>query len=252
MVIYAMLKNIFILFICLLNLNPHISNSLIYENEKSEISKDFEMEVLSIETYENILSKIDFSKLDEEPVKWQIECFDVNDDGLIAIGTSNSKTKRIVVYDSDGYYKYGYQFTSTGNFGIEWVNNKILIYFIRSNIVISVNEEGRINEIFKVENTLEYNTYLNNTIFSAKKNKNGVDYEIKNDLGPFNFLATSYSRLTITDSMGETKSLYDINFSQLVKYIIISIAVLIFIIIVFVAVIKFTKITIVKSKRRLN
>ena len=84
------------------------------------VSTGFETESINEDLQKNILSNIELTVFYSEPDKSSIKCFDVNDNGLIALGSSRSTDKRICVYDADGVFKYGYEFVAYGDFGVEW------------------------------------------------------------------------------------------------------------------------------------
>lgn len=85
----------------------------------------FTTDDMELDEQQAFLSNINLSLVTEEPEKNAIDCFDVNDDGLIAIGSQNSTSKIISVYTSDGAFKYGYKFDCDGSFGVEWDNGNI-------------------------------------------------------------------------------------------------------------------------------
>ena len=62
---------------------------------------------------------------------------------------------------------------------------------------------------------MENNSYWNNVVFSSTRNVNGTVYKIDNDLGIFNFVQSSYSRLVKISPNGEKIVLYDVGNSQL-------------------------------------
>lgn len=65
---------------------------------------------------------------------------------------------------------------------------------------------------------------------SKKKSVNigQASYYVKNDMGMFNFLASSYSQLIAEDSQGNQTILYDVNNTQMTKTIVAFFAVIVF------------------------
>ena len=193
------------------------------------INSGFDLEPVSNERKLQIQNNIDISVFEQEVSGNTIECFDVNDDGMIALGTNKSSQKFISIYNSQGVFQYGYQFDCSGSFGIEWDSNNIIIYFVRSDIACSVNPVGEIQEILEIKNTSDNNSYWNNKVFSATRTLGNVEYKIQNDFGILNIFSTSYSQLVIQDFNGQTKTIYDVNSQQLYKLIFEIVCILLFV-----------------------
>ncbi len=205
----------------------------------------------SDEEKKHIIKTSNVKLLKEEPVKESIQCFDVNKDDLIAIGTKNiSNIYYIGIYNSNGIFQYGYSFIDSGSFGIEFDNENIIIYFVRSDIVMSVNPNGDVLEIAKVDNTMENNTYANYLLSPRERVSGNNKYIPKNDMGIFNLFVgqLSYSQLVKTDELNNQTILYDVNNKSFAKTLMFFIVVLL---IFATAVIVLTKLTI-KSVKQYN
>ena len=190
------------------------------------------------------ISNIELSFLTNEPIKRSIECFDVNENETIAIGQNGNSTKKIVcVYSNNGVFQYGYTFKSSGTFGVEWSGDNINIYFIRSDVIVSVTPDGEISDIAEVENTTDNNSYLNNFIFSNRRMVGDTEYIIKNKPGIFNIFASSYSMLISKNKNAEEHILYDVNSTQNLITLLRFITIVLFISIVIFIVIKQFKVT---------
>ena len=187
----------------------------------------FSTEILSEDRQNRILNNISIAVLDEEPAKDTISCFDVSDDGMIALGCSDLETKTIGIYTPDGVFQYGYKFNTGGKFGVEWDGNNIIIYFVRSDLAVSVNPTGDIEGILAIQNTMENNTYWHHSVFSNKRIVENTEYTLRNDMGFFNIFASSYSQLVVTDANGDTNKIYDVNSSHFLRVISIFLGVLI-------------------------
>ena len=173
-------------------------------------------------------SNINISVLKEKPVDRAIECFDVSENGMIAIGQDGIEEKVLCVYSSDGEFQYGYTFNCTQSFGVEWDGQDINIYFVRSDVLLTVNKEGEIIDIVKVQNTTENNTYSNYMLCSTERTSGDTKYTIRNDMGFLNAFSSSYSQLIVTKSTGEEIILYDVNSDQLTKTLTVFILAVIF------------------------
>ena len=62
----------------------------------------FLTEELSEEIKTTFVSNINISPLKEEPVKREVLCFDVNEQGMIAVGQKGSQKKEVCVYTPQG------------------------------------------------------------------------------------------------------------------------------------------------------
>lgn len=217
-----MMKNVFMTLLVLLLLSCNCLTTC-------AINSGFDLEPISNERKIQIQNNIDISVFEQEVLGNTIECFDVNDDGMIALGTNKSSQKFVSVYNSQGVFQYGYQFNCSGSFGIEWDANNIVIYFVRSDIACSVNPVGEIEEILDIKNTSDNNFYWNNNVFATTRTVGNVEYKIQNDFGILNILSTSYSQLAIQDSNGQMKTIYDVNSQQLFKLVFEVVCILLFV-----------------------
>lgn len=163
------------------------------------------------------LDSINISVLKKEPQKKAIKCFDVNESGQIAIGCGDSNYKTVCIYTSSGVFQYGYSFKCSGTFGIEMDDNHLTIYFVRSDVALSISPKGEIESIAKIQNTLENNSYWNNVVFSTRRKAKNSEYIIKNNIGFLGLFSSAYSELVVTNIKGETNTIYDVSSSQLLK-----------------------------------
>lgn len=209
------LKRIAILFIILL----FYTN--IFAAFGTTIHTGFETGILTSSEEKEILSNFEINKITEEGNKKAIECFDVNEKGNIAVGSSDFFKGIIKIYSEDGVFQYGFEFEISGKFGLEWDKDNLLIYIVRGNTVISIDSEGNVVAVDKIADTINNQLYWKNTVYATKRTNNNKTYEIRNDMGPLNIFSFNYSQLLITDQNGDTKIIYDINSSQIIKYIII-------------------------------
>ena len=175
------------------------------------LNTGFSTESLEQDDINTLLKNTNISVLTEEPSKKPIDCFDVDEDGLVAIGCSNHEKKTICVYTNDGTFLYGYTFKSNGDFGIEIRKSLLNIYLVRSDVSITLNPKGEVESILKIQNTSENNAYWNNYVFLSKRKIGDTEYALENDMGFLNFFASSYSQIVITNEKGERSIIYDVN-----------------------------------------
>lgn len=201
---------------------------LLGEVKAGAVNQGFSTEPFPQEDMDTLLANIHLVLLQNEPNPKSIECFDVNQDGQIAIGFSKFEEKTICVYTSEGDFQYGYQFQDSGSFGVEWVGNRLNIYIVRGSIAIGVNPDGEIESVLKILNTSENNDYWNNSVFSTKRNLGDSEYVLQNDMGIFNLFASSYTTLVVNTN-GESKVIYDVSSSHLAETIVVSIMIVSFV-----------------------
>ena len=174
----------------------------------------FETNEMPSEEKNIFVSNVNISSINKEPVKKTITCFDVNGDQLIAIGQNTSDRKTICVYSNEGAFQYGYTFNCSGDFGVEWDEENLNIYFVRSRVVVSVNPQGEVLGAFEVQNTTENNSYVNHLIYSTKRTMNDNEYFIRNNTGLLDLFASSYSLIVVRDCTGVESIIYDVSSMQ--------------------------------------
>lgn len=216
-----------------------------FSMQASAINTGFSTEEYPKEKQDVLVSNTDFAFIETDPGKKSIQCFDVNNKGKIAIGQEMAGNRKgVCIYSSDGSFLYGYSFECSGSFYVEWDNENLNIMFVRGDVLISVSPDGDILDIKNVLSTAgnrEYSLYLS----SKKRTVGDAIYMVRNNMGPFNYIAASYSQLLVINADGNEKIVYDVNIDQLTKTIVVFILVLIFITIVVIGLVR----TFVKLKR---
>lgn len=188
--------------------------------EVNAMNTGFSTEELSEETKTTFVASINVSPLSAEPEKRGVLCFDVNKQGMIVVGQKGSQDEEICVYTSQGEFLYGYTFNCTQSFGVEWDEQHINIYFIRSDVIISLDSDGNILDIKKVQDTIDNNSYRNTLLYSTTRTVGNTKYLIRNDMGILNWIASSYSQIVTIDATGTESIIYDVNSMQLTKMIV--------------------------------
>lgn len=188
--------------------------------EVKAMDTGFSTEDLSEETKTTFVSNINISSLKAEPEKREILCFDVNEQGMIAVGQKGAQGKEVCVYTSQGEFLYGYAFNCNQSFGVEWDEQHVNIYFVRSDVIISLDSDGNILDIKAVQDTIDNNTYRNSLLYSTTRLVGDNTYLIRNDMGIFNWIASSYSQIITIDAMGTECIIYDVNSMQLANMIV--------------------------------
>lgn len=186
---------------------------------------------LSPEFCESFQNNINLEITMQEPNGDGISCFDISDSEMIALGRDTSLGKYVYIYDSNGIFQYGYSFYDYGRFRVEWDNENIIIHFVRSDLAALIDENGKIIELKKIENTNENNSYWRQ-LNSPERVVNNNKYTLKCDMGLLNFVALSYSQVVKTDSNGDVTMMYDANTAYLIQTIMALIGIVSFISIV--------------------
>ncbi len=186
----------------------------------------FETEELSQEEKDTVLENLSFTLLSEEPKPNTIECLDVHEDGRIATGTSGTSTRTISVYSPEGTFLYGYLWEDVQSFGIAWDGDNMLVYLVRSSLAVSVSPNGEILELLDIKDSMENDKYWRKVVFATERKVADKQYNLQNNMGIFNFFASSYAQLVETDADGTTKMLYDINTAYTIKIAVIFVFVL--------------------------
>ena len=210
------------------------SNISVYAME----TQGFETEEMSINDIELFLGNVNLFLLNAEPSKKPIKCFDVNEQGMIAIGTQEGSNKTIAIYSEAGIFQYGYRFQTDGSFGVELSNEELKIYFVRSDVAVSINLLGEIQYVSRICDTSENNTYWNRYVRATSRSVGEYQYVLKNDVGILGIFASTYSQLYRTDSLGNEQLIYNANSIQFFNILIMFFGILVFVCIVVTVIIK--------------
>ena len=192
---------------------------------------------ISKEEQEKIEGNLQLTLITSEPTKFPVACFDVREDGMLVIGCDAGRYKKTICVYNQGEFQYGYTFKSAGTFGVEWDGDLINLCTVRSGLVISIDADGQILQISKIEDTFVNNSYWYD-VGANEKSAQGQTYTIQNDLGILNLFAINYSQLTSTNADGQTTVLYDARTIASAVSLILTIAIPVFVVIVVVGVIK--------------
>ena len=148
----------------------------------------------------DILENLAVKLLEQEIIERSICCFDVNEEGLFAVGLDESRSRRRVqIYDAAGNYLYGYEFSCSGSFWVEFEGENLAIFFVRGQFVATFTPEGSCVSV------KAYSGSAGDTLYAAQKEYGNKTYRMERDVG-FHY---AFSRLTVTDADGAKKILYD-------------------------------------------
>ena len=199
---------------------------------------EFETEEMSVNDIESFLDNVNLFLVNTEPAQKPIKCFDANEQGMVAIGTEDGNNKAIAIYSGNGIFQYGYRFQTEGSYGLELNNEELKIYFVRSDVAISISLSGELKNVSRISDTSENNTYWNRYVRATNRNKGEYRYVLRNDIGILGVFASSYSQLYRTDSFGNEQLVYDANSFQFFNILIMFLGILVFVCIVVIVIIK--------------
>ncbi len=189
----------------------------------------FSTSPLSEEKVADIVENVSMTMFTEEPPKRNIHCFDVAEDGTVAIGYSNLTSKTICVYSSDGEFKYGYSFRNAGNFGIDIIGELLYVCSVRGGVAIAINFDGEIVGGVEIHETRENSRYWQNHIFEDKRTVGENEYILKRNNEVIYFESVGYSQLVKITPDGEEIVIHNAKTHQLISTIFIIVGVVVFI-----------------------
>ena len=187
----------------------------------SALNTGFSVADMSKEEQEKIEGNMQLKLITSKPTKYPVACFDVREDGMLVIGSNVGIDKQMICVYNQGEFQYGYTFKSAGTFEVEWDGDRINLCFVRGDRVVSVDIDGQILQISKIEDTYANRSYWDD-VGANKKSAQGQTYAIQNDLGILNLFAMGYSQLTSTNADGQTTVLYDARTIVFVQSLIVT------------------------------
>lgn len=147
-------------------------------------------------------------KTTKNPINSQaIQCFDVSESGIIALGFSGI----VCIYDENFEFCYSHEFENDGSYYIQWVGGNLAIYRVRSSIYLIINSDSEIIEYYDVLDTPENNEYLRNNVYSNSRKIDGNVFVIR-DAG-LTYFSPGCSQFVKVDADGNQTVLYDVSFS---------------------------------------
>ena len=171
----------------------------------------FITEEVDAETAERVCSNTKISVTQQMPDTREIDCFDVNENGWIALGFARLGEATICIYNEAFEFKYAYTFEQSGNYGLQWAGSNIYLYTVRGDLQIEVDPAGKIVDVKSISITEENRKYWDTVVYSTKREINGRTYEISKDIGILSFFSNAYSQLNVTDSDGNRICLYNVS-----------------------------------------
>lgn len=189
--------------ICLMN------SVIVFANEQY-----FEMEEVDDPKYNSI------DLFESEKLSYSIQTFDVSKEGNIAVGMSEYI---ICIYNKDLEFQHCFQLDQDGAYYLKWdLDGNLLVCFTRYNTIVKVKMTGEIVGIYRIIDTKKNNQL----VLKLDKKSKQIDNEIfKMKTQGYN----GYTYLIKVDKNGNETIIIDT--SKLMKYEIIKIVIIAFIIV---------------------
>ncbi len=172
---------------------------------------------LDMETQQRIWNNISVRKVSAPAANISIDCFDVREDGWIALGFDGLELQKINVYDETGVFQYGYTFEPNGGFELKWNGRNLVIYRYRSDYAVEFDEEVKLMEVRDEKQDPMPSSLVWTDFLLTKKTVNGVRYELRSWLP----LTPNYPQAVIIDQDGKEKIIYDNSFGYNVVFLLI-------------------------------
>lgn len=169
-------------------------------NIDGDVEMDTEFEVKDYDNYERFISAISLKLINSDcngaDIKG-IHCFDVNENGNIAVAFESQMKKHICIYNSYGEFQYGYSLVDYGSIGVEWSGDNVIVYFERGNNLMLIDRYANVLDIKEALYTSKNNSYRNNVVFSREKTVGDYTYKLKG------------GKITKTDAEGNKQIIVD-------------------------------------------
>ena len=148
--------------------------------------------------------------LDSAIERQPISCFDISENGWIALGFEKSTEKSICVYDQDGLFQYGYAFENYGTISLGWNDDKLDILLNRGGHLMTLDQKNKILIVIDTRNLPSDSRAYKNSMrpFESLKVENRT-YTLEHNLGFLRIFAPGYARLVVTDEDGLQQIIYD-------------------------------------------
>ena len=163
-----------------------------------------------------------FEKVADDSYQAGIQCFDISIDGNIAIAAGESSNCRVYVYDQNRTFLFGLKFRSDGDFGVEYLESNLVIYFLRGNTVAIVDPTGELVDVQKITSPEQNYEHIIEILNRTSKQSNNKCYMLERDIG----IGDSFSRLVAIDEYGERTILYNTSTGHMLSQIVLIISII--------------------------
>lgn len=167
------------------------------------------------------VGKSHFEVLSCEPRKENIWYFDISESGILAIGNTSSRQKTVSLYSASGNFLSGLQFESSGDYRIGFQGDSLLIYFVRSDIIVIINSDMEVVTAYNLPFSEEVNQRWEYDALATRRVYNEKVYSLQSDAGLLNCLSRGYSALICSDQDGNQEIVYHADTNSQVSTVVI-------------------------------
>ena len=186
-----------------------------------DFDSDFLVEGKDDTEKEKALNSITITCLEKMPEGYSITCFDVNENGHIAVVLNGYNG--ILVLDSNGEFMYGFKIKVYGSLYVEWGKECLNVICVRGNTVFSLDEKGNVLDI----GTIATGNDLISVSTATTRIAGTEQYRLSNrGMGIVGFASGGYSKIERYNEYDETfVTIYDVSENTYGKVIMIAIGV---------------------------
>ena len=218
--------------------------SVVSSNVNATTEYGFKTTPLSEDIVNQIWSAINIKSSSDVPslnaIGLQIVSFDVSKNSEILLGFKDNK----IAIVNDGEVQQFFEFSNDGLFYVRWKENNILLFLVRGSVIVEFSTKGELINIVQADSSNESNNSLWNEIAKRKEvSINQYTFSIRNKSSFFSLFSSSFSQLIKTDSNGNETIIYDVSSDKAIRFVVLSIAIIIFILIVFLIIFRRNKLT---------
>ena len=168
---------------------------------------DYLTPITDSEKMEHIRQVRTIHKLEDVIINSTIEQFDVDSHGSICcVSAKASEQKMVWIIEANSTVRT-YTLNSQESIEVCWLNDNILIFFLRSNYAVSYDLEGNITGAYETSDATR--SYRHEHIKTTSKAMNRSTYYLERTAGELLFLG-GYGRLLKKDEAGNITTIYDI------------------------------------------
>ena len=167
---------------------------------------------------------------DEVAYSGKIGCFDVREDGYIAVGSmSDTLTERglwrkqIAVFSPEGILLRSFTFIDYGSYEIDWYGDNILVYCVRRDIIFSVSITTDSIDIYRLSDNPHDQVW--ETFHEESTIVDGWEYSTEHTFG----LTKTTSHIIRTDKNGSSETVVSTTNKNMLFIVPIAIAAVVFV-----------------------
>jgi len=165
---------------------------------------EFDTQPISESDKHAILDSMRLQLVSNDTYSKGIKCFDVSENGTIALGVGTGRDCRIYAYNENGEFLYGYKFSANSDYGIEFWGETIVIFFIRGDVLVAVNSSGECVDMAKIVPSEKNYLYAKQILNRTSKTVSGKVYQLERTHN----WGDTYSSLCVTDEAGNTEVVF--------------------------------------------